>query len=84
MAGGDSDLDIWMRQWAAAGRCPGLLRDEPRRSVLQERRQAESKVEDTGELALGAVGMDVLVVSFGQLRATAGLRDLCRADLLHL
>ena len=51
-----------------AGRS-GLLRYEPRRVVLQECWQAESKVECAGKLAVAAMGVDMPSVSLRQLRA---------------
>ncbi len=39
--GGDSDLDVWVREWAAPGGGAGLLRDEPGWVVLQVRWKAE-------------------------------------------
>jgi len=36
--GGNFGVDVWVRQWNAAGRGAGVLRDEPGWLVLQERR----------------------------------------------
>src|SRR6185312_8457246 len=60
-----------------------VLRDEPRRPVLQERRQVECEVQYAGELALGAVGMDLPALPQWKLRTVARLRDFCRFDLLR-
>ena len=79
----DPDFDVRMRERDAAGGGPGVLRDEPGRAVLQGCGQAEPEVECAGELAVGAVGVDVSAVCFGELRATAGLRGVRGADLLH-
>ncbi len=46
---------------------------------FQGGREAEREVEDSGEFALGAVGVDLFAVPFGELWAVAGLRDLCGA-----
>ncbi len=83
MAAGDSDFDLRLREWDVAGRSARVLRDEPGRPVLQVCRQAERAVEDAGQFAVGAVRLDLPAVPLGQLWATAGLCDLCGADLLY-
>ena len=80
---GNPDFDVRVCEWTAAFGGAGLLRDEPRRTVLQERREAGSEVKYPGKLVVGAVGVDLPAMSFGQLWATARLRDFCCADLLH-
>jgi APA family basic amino acid/polyamine antiporter len=67
---------------SAFGRSSRLLRDEPRWAVLQERRQAESEVEYAGELAVGAVGVDVSAMPERKLWTVVGLRDFCGAGVL--
>src|SRR4029077_7284798 len=80
---GDFDFYVWLCEWVADGGGAGLLRDEPGWVVLQVWGGAERQVEDSGELALGAVGMDLFAVPVGELWAAAGLCDLCSAGLLH-
>ena len=74
--GGDPDFDLWMRQRADTGRRARLLRDEPRRAVLQGRGQLHPTLQDASGVAGGAGGLDLLAVSFGVLRPVAGLHDV--------
>ena len=63
--GGDSDFDVWLRQWNDAGRGARLLRDEPGRIVFQVGGQAASALQDAGGGAAGAGGWTVVLCVSG-------------------
>ena len=81
--GCDPHLDVWLRQRYDHGRRSRLLRHEPRRSLLQGRRQTAPTLQDSRGFAGSAGCVDVPAVPFGLLWAVAGLHDLRSVAVLY-